>query len=104
MTAQNFYGMVKVDSNLWMDQTEITNNEYRQFVSWVRDSIEKKIGNDIYLASKMFYTDKILNTDTLIYAYEYKGMMETIKVYPDTATWEKLDTLRPSYKFMDIYF
>lgn len=23
----------------WMDQTEITNNEYRQFVFWVRDSI-----------------------------------------------------------------
>ncbi|PLX03713.1 MAG: gliding motility-associated lipoprotein [Marinilabiliales bacterium] len=25
----------------WMDQTEITNNEYRQFVYWVRDSIAK---------------------------------------------------------------
>ena len=23
----------------WMDKTEITNNEYRQFVHWVRDSI-----------------------------------------------------------------
>jgi formylglycine-generating enzyme len=23
----------------WMDQTEITNNEYRQFVEWVVDSI-----------------------------------------------------------------
>lgn len=23
----------------WMDETEITNNEYRQFVTWVRDSI-----------------------------------------------------------------
>ncbi len=23
----------------WMDETEITNNEYRQFVNWVRDSI-----------------------------------------------------------------
>jgi len=26
-------------SSFWMDQTEITNNEYRQFVYWVRDSI-----------------------------------------------------------------
>ena len=25
-----------------MDQTEITNNEYRQFVHWVRDSIIRK--------------------------------------------------------------
>ena len=23
----------------WMDETEITNNEYKQFVNWVRDSI-----------------------------------------------------------------
>src|SRR5258708_10088617 len=26
-------------SGFWMDATEITNNEYRQFVNWVRDSI-----------------------------------------------------------------
>jgi formylglycine-generating enzyme len=27
----------------WMDDTEITNNEYRQFVTWVRDSIARKM-------------------------------------------------------------
>ena len=27
----------------WMDDTEITNNEYRQFVNWVRDSIARKM-------------------------------------------------------------
>lgn len=27
----------------WMDDTEITNNEYRQFVYWVRDSIARKL-------------------------------------------------------------
>ena len=26
-------------SGFWMDATEITNNEYRQFTNWVRDSI-----------------------------------------------------------------
>ena len=32
-------------SGFWMDATEITNNEYRQFVMWVRDSIAaKKMG------------------------------------------------------------
>ena len=32
-------------SGFWMDATEITNNEYRQFVFWVRDSVvAKKIG------------------------------------------------------------
>ena len=29
-------------SGFWMDATEITNNEYRQFVQWVRDSITAK--------------------------------------------------------------
>ena len=32
---------VAVDA-FWMDETEITNNEYRQFVHWVRDSIIRK--------------------------------------------------------------
>ena len=32
-------------SGFWMDQTEITNNEYRQFVVWVRDSVvARKMG------------------------------------------------------------
>src|SRR6056297_3054840 len=26
-------------SSFWMDETEITNNEYRQFVHWVKDSL-----------------------------------------------------------------
>ncbi|NCB07031.1 MAG: gliding motility-associated lipoprotein [Bacteroidia bacterium] len=30
----------------WMDDTEITNNEYRQFVGWVRDSIARKMLSD----------------------------------------------------------
>ncbi len=32
---------VSIDA-FWMDETEITNNEYRQFVFWVRDSIIRK--------------------------------------------------------------
>ena len=32
-------------SGFWMDATEITNNEYRQFVTWVRDSVAaRKMG------------------------------------------------------------
>ena len=30
-------------SGFWMDATEITNNEYRQFTNWVRDSIAGKL-------------------------------------------------------------
>lgn len=32
----------------WMDDTEITNNEYRQFVHWVRDSIARRMLGDQY--------------------------------------------------------
>ena len=32
-------------SGFWMDATEITNNEYRKFIEWVRDSVAaKKLG------------------------------------------------------------
>jgi sulfatase modifying factor 1 len=41
--AQNsFSKTISVDA-FWMDQTEITNNEYRQFVYWVRDSIMRRM-------------------------------------------------------------
>ncbi|MCX6252494.1 MAG: SUMF1/EgtB/PvdO family nonheme iron enzyme [Bacteroidetes bacterium] len=40
----------------YMDQTEITNNEYRQFVYWVRDSIARRllgeVKPDLYLISE----------------------------------------------------
>lgn len=32
----------------WMDETEITNNEYRQFVYWVRDSIARRMLGETY--------------------------------------------------------
>src|SRR5918993_4725571 len=32
-------------NGFWMDATEITNNEYRQFMQWVRDSIAATILN-----------------------------------------------------------
>jgi len=40
LNAQN--KTVSVES-FWMDETEITNNEYRQFVYWVRDSIAREM-------------------------------------------------------------
>lgn len=40
----------------WMDETEITNNEYRQFVFWIRDSIARRKlgtgGQDDFLISE----------------------------------------------------
>ena len=42
-------------SSFFMDETEITNNEYRQFVNWVRDSIARSIlgqSMDAYLITE----------------------------------------------------
>ncbi len=40
-TQNSMSKTVSIDA-FWMDETEITNNEYRQFVFWVRDSIIRK--------------------------------------------------------------
>lgn len=68
--GQGYYGMIKVDSNLWVDQTEITNNEYRQFVSWVKDSIAKTIlfeaGKHEYYKIDSTKGTKIINSNTPI--------------------------------------
>ena len=40
--AQNSFSRTVTVDAFWMDQTEITNNEYRQFVNWVRDSIMRR--------------------------------------------------------------
>ncbi len=38
---------VSIDA-FWMDDTEITNNEYRQFINWVRDSIARTLVGEQY--------------------------------------------------------
>src|SRR4030043_1239121 len=44
--AQNSISKVVTVEAFWMDQTEITNNKYRQFVYYVRDSILRtKLGD-----------------------------------------------------------
>ncbi|MFW5657890.1 MAG: SUMF1/EgtB/PvdO family nonheme iron enzyme [Bacteroidota bacterium] len=41
--AQNTMTRTVSVEPFWMDETEITNNEYRQFVHWVRDSIMRRM-------------------------------------------------------------
>ncbi len=64
-------------SSFFMDETEITNNEYREFVYWVRDSIARTIlgesseNSESYLISQdpktgEAYENPILNWDTKI--------------------------------------
>ncbi len=41
--AQNTFQKTVTVEPFWMDETEITNNEYRQYVFWVRDSLFREL-------------------------------------------------------------
>lgn len=41
--AQNTFSKTVTTEPFWMDETEITNNEYRQYVFWVRDSLFREL-------------------------------------------------------------
>ena len=41
--AQNTFSKTVTVDPFWMDETEITNNEYRQFVFWVSDSLFREL-------------------------------------------------------------
>ena len=45
--AENTYSRTVTVDPFWMDETEITNNEYRQFVFWVRDSIMRRMLGEV---------------------------------------------------------
>ena len=66
-------------SGFWMDQTEITNNQYRQFTNWVRDSLAAKL---------MGYVKQ--GPDGVEYIDQKKA--STIK-WGDKATLEKIEPL-----------
>jgi sulfatase modifying factor 1 len=42
-SAQNTFSKTVTVEPFWMDETEITNNEYRQYVFWVRDSLFREL-------------------------------------------------------------
>lgn len=66
-------------SGFWMDATEITNNEYRQFTNWVRDSIAGRLMG--------FVKQDADGTENLDWT-----KVRTIK-WDDKATLEKIDAI-----------
>ena len=74
-------------SSFYMDETEITNNEYRQFVYWVRDSMVRRLLGDInpeeYLIEENpetgeLYDPPFLNWETEI-DYEDEETVQTLE-------------------------
>jgi formylglycine-generating enzyme len=69
-------------NGFWMDATEITNNEYRQFLYWVRDSI----------AAKLIGAPYVKQVDG-VDAVDWNLVRKTPIKYGDKATIEKIDQI-----------
>ena len=100
----------------WMDQTEITNNEYRQFVYWVRDSILRFRLAEAEIEEYEFISPDRLKRKTFFDEYveqEYpdsmqvrldwdKRLMWDTRKYPSAEYTEIIETmyLPPEERFM----
>lgn len=95
----------------YLNRTEVTNKEYREFVFYVRDSIAHHLlshfregtglidwnkpldWNDDKLAPLLLTTDerlftkKEINPAKLIYSIDFFGQPEILSIYPDTLVW-----------------
>lgn len=96
--------------SFWIDETEITNSEYRQFVYWVRDSIARKLLGDQFdefLITEDAMGNEIdppfLNWDTELdwYNTEYAEILEEM-YYPEKERFfrrKELDTRKLEYEY-----
>lgn len=105
---------ISVDA-FWMDETEITNNEYRQFVHWVIDSmVRERLGNeydaDAFLIEEDEYGNPIdppyINWDTRVNPRQ-EEIAEVIDQFyiPENERFfrrKELDTRKLIYQYQDI--
>lgn len=104
---------ISVDA-FWMDETEITNNEYRQFVQWVTDSLtRRKLGEqfpDEYLISEDEFQNPIepplIKWDTKIDMRDEEVIAALEDMYiPENERFfrrKELDTRKLVYEYQDI--
>lgn len=104
----------------FMDDTEITNNEYRQFVFWVRDSIAKKtLGEDHIITDdngnerldwtkKIEYSDPDVNESLkpLMYSEQdkvgYVNSFDTRKIIYKYKTFDLQEAAKMQYKLKPV--
>lgn len=96
--------------SFWMDETEITNAEYRQFVGWVRDSIARRmLGEqfDEFLITEDALGNEIdppfINWDTEL-DWELQDYAEVLEemYYPDKERFfrrKEIDTRKLEYEY-----
>jgi gliding motility-associated lipoprotein GldK len=91
----------------WMDETEITNNEYRQFVNWVIDSIAREMVDEDALFNVNDDTgERSINWDEELDWEEYVEELEDM-FYPEEERFngdKQIDTRKLFYRYMWIDF
>ena len=75
----------KFVSSFYISDHEVTNSEYKEFVSWVETSVkEKKKKSD-----PGYSLLSALNPSEYVYEYTIANKIYTINIYPDTACWTR---------------
>ena len=109
-SAMNAQSKTVTIRSFWMDETEITNSEYRQFVYWVRDSIARqKLGEqfDQFLITEDAVGNEIdppyLNWDEKLdwYDPEFAEILDEM-YYPENERFfrrKEIDTRKLEYEF-----
>jgi formylglycine-generating enzyme required for sulfatase activity len=93
---------VSVDG-FWMDETEITNNEYRQFVNFVIDSIARfMVDEDVLFNLDDDADTRFINYDEELDWEKYKDELEDMFYSPDERWRRKkaIDTRKLFYEYV----
>ena len=106
---------ISVDA-FWMDETEITNNEYRQFVHWVIDSLTRKTLGEQFPDELLISEDKnknpidppFINWTTKIDTRDADVLAALEQLYiPENERFfrrKELDTRKLIYSYQDINY
>jgi gliding motility-associated lipoprotein GldK len=87
----------------WMDATEITNNHYRQFVNWVRDSLAFQLINSDGL-NKMIADSKPVKWDSASkYTYDQKFLERISNITYEKAN-SKLKAIDPDLLIYKVHY
>lgn len=105
-----FYSQVSQSKTIsvpafYMDDTEITNNEYRQFVYWVRDSIAHRLIGGEHILNEGEYTEKIDWTKKLEWESEDNAEVLAELYLAENERYFKrkqLDTRKLNYEFYNV--
>ena len=91
-------------THFWMDETEITNNEYRQFVFWVRDSIAHVMLGEADLETKYGHFLKHRKGEDAGELIEPRLINWREKIPWGSTDEEVIDALRPLYNQINTRF